>query len=58
LSTLDEGQSPLPDMTVQKIIDQMGHNQKDNLKDYWWTHEQFNMALYGNIMKHDKFFNL
>jgi hypothetical protein len=57
LSALDEGQSPLPDMTVQEIIDQMGHNQKDNMKDCWWTHERFNMAFYGNI-KHDKFFNL
>jgi formylmethanofuran dehydrogenase subunit A len=36
---------PTTDMTVQEITDQMGHNQKDNLKDYWWTHEQFNSFM-------------
>jgi hypothetical protein len=40
LDILDEGQSPLPDVIVQEmylflaIFVRMGHNQKDNLKNY------------------------
>jgi hypothetical protein len=41
---------PQPDTTVQETTDDIGHNQKDNLKDYWWTQEQFYVALYGIIM--------
>jgi len=57
LDTLDEVQSPLPDVTVQEmslflaIIVQMGHNQRGMLKDYWWTHEEYFTAFYGNTMK-------
>jgi len=45
LHALDKGQSPLPDMTVQKtclflaVILQMGHDQRDTLSDYWLTLE-------------------
>ena len=41
LDTLDEGQSPLPEVTVQEmhlflaITVWTGHDQKDTLKDYW-----------------------
>ena len=31
---------------------QMGHNQRDTLKDNWLTLEQCFMALYGNTMEH------
>jgi hypothetical protein len=52
LDILDEGHSPLPDMTIQEmylvssIIVQMGHHQRDKLKDYWSTLEQFFTAFY------------
>jgi hypothetical protein len=32
--------------------------QTDNLKDYWLTQEEFYMAFYGNIMKHNKFLKI
>ena len=57
LDALDEGQSPLPDMTIQEtclflaIILQMGHNQRDTLSDYCLTLEQYFMDFYGNTMK-------
>jgi hypothetical protein len=41
---VNEGQSPLPDMTVQElclfwaITLQMGHDQRDTLSDYWFWH--------------------
>jgi predicted nucleotidyltransferase len=35
----------------------MGHDQRDRLKDYWSTLEQFFMAFYGNTMKRDIFLN-
>ena len=42
LDALDEGQSSLPEMTVQEmclflaINLQMGHDQRDTLSDYWF----------------------
>jgi hypothetical protein len=59
--TLDEGRSPLHEMTVQDmclflaIILQMGHNQRDMLKDYWSTLGQYLMALHRNAMKRGRF---
>jgi hypothetical protein len=47
LDALDEECSPLPDMTIQEmylppsVIVPMGHDQRDRLKDYWFTLEQF-----------------
>jgi hypothetical protein len=47
LDTLDEGRSPLPDVTKQEmylflsITVQMGHDQRERLKDYWSLLEQF-----------------
>ena len=42
LDTLDKGHSPLPevmvqDMCVLAVTVQMGHGQRDTLKDYWLT---------------------
>ena len=57
VDALDEGQTLLPDMTVQEtclflvIILQMGHDQRDTLSDYWLTLEQYFMDCYGNTMK-------
>jgi len=56
-NTLDEGHSPLPDMTVQEMclflatVVQMGHDQRDVLKDYWLTLEQYFVALYRKTKK-------
>jgi CRISPR/Cas system endoribonuclease Cas6 (RAMP superfamily) len=38
------------------IIVQMGHDQRDKLKDYWSRQEHFFMALYGNTLNWDRFF--
>jgi hypothetical protein len=57
LEAIAEGCSALPDMTIPEmylfvsIVLQMGHDQRDRLKDYWSTLEQFFMAFYGNTMK-------
>jgi len=61
--TLDKGWSPLPDVTIQEmysflaIIVQMGHDQKDMMKAYWNTAEQFSMFFYGK-MKQDRFYHI
>jgi hypothetical protein len=53
LDTLHEGSSPLPDLTIQEmylflsITAQMGHDQKDRIKDYWSILEEF----YGLLQK-------
>jgi hypothetical protein len=55
--TLDKGQSPLPNKTLQEmclflaIIAQTGHNHMDSLKDYWLAHEQLHVVSYGNTTK-------
>jgi hypothetical protein len=60
LDSLDDGWSPLPDMTLQEmysflvLILQMGHDVSDTLKVYWTKAEQFSMAFVGKI-KQDKF---
>jgi hypothetical protein len=64
LETIAEGRSPLPDVTIPEmylfvsIALQMGHNQRDRLKDYWSTLEQFFTAFYENTMKRDRFLNI
>jgi hypothetical protein len=40
------------------VIVQMCHDQRDRLKDYWSTLEQFFMVFYGNTMKWDRFFHI
>jgi hypothetical protein len=60
LETVAEGCSPLPNITKPEmylfvsIIVQMGPDQRDRLKDYWSTLEQFLMAFYRNTMKQDR----
>ena len=64
LDTLDQGQSQLLDMTVQKmclflaIIVQMGHDQMGTLKIYRSILEQYFTALYINTMKQDSFYRI
>jgi hypothetical protein len=63
LDTLDEGCSPLPDVTIQEmylvssIIVQMGHDERQ-IQRLLVTLEQFFMAFYGNTMKLDIFFHI
>jgi hypothetical protein len=51
LDALDEGQSPLSDMTVQEmclflaVTLQMGHDQRDTLSEHWLTLEQYLTAF-------------
>jgi hypothetical protein len=40
------------------MVLQMGHDQRDRLKDYWSTLDQFLMAFYGNTMKRDRFLRI
>jgi hypothetical protein len=51
LDMLDEGWSPLPDVTIQEMLlkVQMEHDQKGMLKAYWSTAGQFSMLFYGKI---------
>jgi len=64
LDTLDQGQSQLLDMTVQKtclflaIIVQMRHEQMGTLKVYRSILEQYFTALYRNTMKQDRFYSI
>jgi len=37
------------------VIVQMVHDQRDMLKDYWLTQEQFYMVFYRNAMKWGRF---
>jgi hypothetical protein len=36
------------------VVVQMGHYQRDVLKDYWSTPEWYFMAFYGKTMKRDR----
>jgi hypothetical protein len=64
LANPDKGWSPLPDVTIQEmytflaIIVQMVHDQKDRLKAYWSTAEQFSMPFAGKMMKQNRFFHI
>jgi hypothetical protein len=57
MDTLGKRLSTLPDVTVQEmrlslaIVLQMGHNQRDVLKDYWLTLEQLYTTIYRNTVK-------
>jgi len=64
LDRLDEGPSPLPDVTEAEMLVflaltlQMGHCVQDKLKDYWSRAEHFHTTFYGNAMKRDRFFHI
>jgi hypothetical protein len=57
LDFLDNGSPPVPDIAESKmflflsIIIQMGHDMRDNLKDYWSNTEQFSLPFYGKTMR-------
>ena len=40
------------------IIIQMGHDQRDCLKDYWSREEQYFTPFYSNKMVPDRFFHI
>jgi hypothetical protein len=40
------------------IIIQMGHDQRDCLKDYWNREEQYLTVFFSNAMVHDRFFHI
>jgi len=64
LDTLDKGRFPVTGITIQEmylsssIFVQIGHDQRDTLKSYWSTLEQFFMPFYRNPMKWDSFFHI
>ena len=53
-----------PDVTLEEmskflaIIIQMGHDQRDTLKDYWSRDEQYYTPFYHNTMVRDRFFHI
>jgi hypothetical protein len=59
LDSLDDGWSPLPDMTLKEmysflaLILQMEHDIRDIFKAYWTTAEQFSMPFFRKMIKHD-----
>ena len=61
---LDEGPSPLPDVTDAEmfsflaIIILMGHNLHDRLRDYWATSDHFYTPFYSSVMKRDRYFHI
>jgi hypothetical protein len=64
LDSLEDGPSPLPDVTYSEIflflmiITQMGHNIRDRIRDYWATAEQFLTSHYGHTLKRDRFLHI
>jgi hypothetical protein len=61
---LDEGPSPLPDMTEAEMLVflavtiQMGHDLRDKLTDYWVTTDQLYAPFYTNAMKQDRYLHI
>ncbi|PNF29671.1 PiggyBac transposable element-derived protein 4 [Cryptotermes secundus] len=53
-----------PDVTIEEIynflaiIIQMGHDQRDTLKDYWSRDEQYYTPFYRNTMVRDRFLHI
>jgi hypothetical protein len=53
-----------PDVTIEElynflaIIIQMGHDQRDTLRDYWSREEQYYTPFYGNTMVRDRFLHI
>ncbi|PNF34306.1 hypothetical protein B7P43_G15809, partial [Cryptotermes secundus] len=53
-----------PDITIEEIynflaiIIQMGHDQRDTLKDYWSRDEQYYTPFYRNTMVRDRFIHI
>ena len=53
-----------PDITMEElykflaIIIQMGHDQRDSMKDYWSREEQYYTPFFHNTMVRDRFFHI
>jgi hypothetical protein len=64
LASLEDGSSPLPDMTDSemsiflRIIIQIGHDIRDRLRDYWTTAHQLLRSFYSNTLQHDRFLRI
>ena len=64
LDRLDEGPSPLPDVTEAEMLMflaltiQMGHCIRDKLTDCWSRAENFHTTFYTNAMKRDRFLHI
>jgi hypothetical protein len=64
LDRLDEGPSPLPDVTQAEMLVflaitiQMGHDLWDKLTDYWATSDQLYTPFYTNAMKPDRYLHI
>jgi hypothetical protein len=64
LDRLDEGPSPLPDVTEAEMLVflaltiQMRHCIRDKPSDYWSRAENFHTTFYTNAMKRDRFLHI
>jgi hypothetical protein len=64
VDTLDNGPSPVPDVTEHEIslflaiTIQMGHCIRDQLTDYWATMDQFYTPFYSNTIKRDRYLHV
>jgi hypothetical protein len=53
-----------PDITIEElytflaIILQMGHDQRDSMKDYWSRDEQYHTPFFHNTLVRDRFFHI
>jgi hypothetical protein len=63
LDRLDEGPSPLPDVTEAEMLvscynNTKGHDLRDKLTDYWATSDQLYTSFYTNAMKRDRYLHI
>jgi hypothetical protein len=64
LDRIDNGPSPLPNMTEAKMLVflaitiQMGHSIRDKLTYYWATTNQFHTSIYSSTMKWDRYLHI
>jgi hypothetical protein len=64
IDRLDEGPSPLPDVTEAEMLVflaltiQMKHCIRDKLTDYWSRAQRFHTTFYTNAMKRDRFLHI
>jgi len=66
VASLDEADitAQQPDITMEEmyrffaVIIQMGHDQRDCLKDYWSREQQYFTPFYSNTMVRDRFFHI
>ena len=61
---LDEGPSPLPDVTEAEMLVflmktiQMGHCIWDKMTDYWATTKHFHTSFYSSAITRDRYFHI